>query len=122
MSLRDSKYITKIVIDTDSQAIAEDVLKHFDRVTILERPEAAVYHSHNFSLIAVFQKHFDCGASFSQFASDEYATDKFTAEGLAYVKEKMKFLISKGYIKWLPYAMLYDLAKFLGVTLGKRAK
>jgi CMP-N-acetylneuraminic acid synthetase len=40
MSLRDSKYITKIVIDTDSQAIAEDALKHFDRVIILERPEA----------------------------------------------------------------------------------
>ncbi len=40
MSLQNSKYITGIVIDTDSQAIAEDALEHFDQVSILERHEA----------------------------------------------------------------------------------
>jgi len=39
MSLRGSKYITNIIIDTDSQIISEDALRNFDRVSIIERPE-----------------------------------------------------------------------------------
>ena len=38
-SLQNSRYIIRIVIDTDSRAIAEDALGHFDGVSILERPE-----------------------------------------------------------------------------------
>ncbi len=40
MSLENSKYIAKVVINTDSQEIAQDTLKHFDRVSIIDRPEA----------------------------------------------------------------------------------
>lgn len=40
MSLQNAKYVTRVVIDTDSQEIAQDALEHFDRVSILERPEA----------------------------------------------------------------------------------
>lgn len=40
MSLQSSKYVDKIVIDTDSQEIAQNALEHFDRVSILDRPEA----------------------------------------------------------------------------------
>ena len=39
MSLQNSTYITRIVIDTDSEAITQNALEHFDRVSILERPE-----------------------------------------------------------------------------------
>ena len=83
-------------------------------------PEAAVYHSHNYSLKAAFQRYFDSGVSLNQFAGKEYGS--FTSEGLAYTKNELKFLITNGYIKWLPYAILYDLAKFFGVSLGKREK
>jgi CMP-N-acetylneuraminic acid synthetase len=40
MSLRSSKYIAKVVIDTDSQVIAKDALEHFDQVKIIDRPKA----------------------------------------------------------------------------------
>lgn len=40
MSLQNSKYIGRIVIDTDSRAIAQNALEHFDGVSILDRPEA----------------------------------------------------------------------------------
>jgi len=83
-------------------------------------PEAAVYHSHNYSLKAAFQRYFDSGVSLNQFAGKEYGS--FTSEGLVYAKDEMKFLITNGYMKWLPYAILYDLAKFFGVSLGKREK
>ncbi len=89
---------------------------------IVYEPEAPVYHSHNFSLRTVFQKYFDIGVSFSHFANDEYSIDKFTVQGLQYVCQEMKFLLGNGYVKWLPYAVLYDLAKFLGVMLGKKER
>jgi len=87
---------------------------------IVYAPEAAVYHSHNYSLKTAFQRYFDSGVSLNQFAGKEYGN--FTSEGLAYTRKEMKFLITNGYIKWLPYALLYDLAKFFGVSLGKREK
>ena len=87
---------------------------------IVYDPGAAVYHSHNYSLKTVFQRYFDSGVSLKQFASKEYSS--FTSEGLAYTRSEMRFLITDGYIRWLPYAVFYDLAKFLGVSLGKKEK
>jgi CMP-N-acetylneuraminic acid synthetase len=40
MSLQNSKYITKVIIDTDSQEIAQSALESFERVRIIDRPEA----------------------------------------------------------------------------------
>ena len=88
--------------------------------TIVYDPEAAVYHSHNYSLKTVFQRYFDSGVSLNQFAGKEYGN--FASEGLAYTRNEMKFLMTNGYKKWLSYAVLYDLAKFLGVSLGKKEK
>lgn len=39
-SLQNSRYVTGIVIDTDSREIADDAIKHFDRVSVLDRPES----------------------------------------------------------------------------------
>jgi len=38
-ALLESKYIKFVIIDTDSQVIAEDALKNFDRVEIINRPK-----------------------------------------------------------------------------------
>lgn len=38
-SLIESEYIEKIVINTDSEYIAEDAKRHFDRIQIISRPE-----------------------------------------------------------------------------------
>ncbi|MFC1548335.1 cytidylyltransferase domain-containing protein [Candidatus Omnitrophota bacterium] len=38
-SLLASQYIKSVVVNTDSSLIAEDVLKHFNRVEIINRPE-----------------------------------------------------------------------------------
>lgn len=85
-------------------------------------PEAAVYHSHDFGLKGVFQKYFDCGISYGWFAAEEYASGRFISQGLKYVKQELQFLIGNGHTKWLPYAILYDLAKFFGVSLGKNER
>jgi len=40
MSLQSSKHVTRIIINTASQAIAEDASGHFEQVRILDRPES----------------------------------------------------------------------------------
>lgn len=39
-SLQKSQYISKIIINTDSQEIAQNALNYFDKVIIIDRPEA----------------------------------------------------------------------------------
>jgi CMP-N-acetylneuraminic acid synthetase len=39
-SLLASGHVAQVAIDTDSEAIAADAVKHFDRVTIIDRPKA----------------------------------------------------------------------------------
>jgi CMP-N-acetylneuraminic acid synthetase len=39
-SLLASRYVAQVAIDTDSEAIAADARKHFERIRIVERPQA----------------------------------------------------------------------------------
>jgi len=38
------------------------------------------------------------------------------------VRHEMKFLVDNGYLRWIPYALLYDLSKFMGLSMGKRER
>ncbi len=89
---------------------------------IVYEPEGAVYHSHNINLSSLFQKYFDIGVSLTQFTDKECTVNRFTSEGLRYFKREITFLISNRQIKFLPYAIVYDLTKFLGILCGKREK
>jgi rhamnosyltransferase len=39
-------------------------------------------------------------------------------EGLKYFWEELKFLIKRGHWRWIPYALLYNLAQYAGFRLG----
>jgi len=85
--------------------------------------EAAVYHSHKYSLKAVFQEYFDSGAAMPVVCQDEYADysmTNFVVDGLKFVFREYKFMLKNGYWYWIPYAIIYDLMKFLGVFLGSK--
>ena len=112
-------FLENLIMSEDQEWAKRVLLNGYE---IVYDPEAAVYHSHNYSLKAVFQRYFDSGVSFGKFASGEYAPGAFTGSGLRYVKDEMKFLVGNGYAKWIPYAMLYDLSKFTGVSLGKKER
>jgi len=108
------------LIMSEDQEWAKRVL--LNEYEIVYDPEAAVYHSHNFCLKTVFRRYFDSGVSLRQFASNEYSSRGFVGNGLYYVRHEMKFLVRRRYVKWLPYAVIYDLGKFAGVSFGKRAR
>jgi len=87
--------------------------------------EAAVYHSHRYSLKQVLQEYFDTGASFSvthQNSIVDYPLRVFVVDGLKYVSGEYKFMLKNGYWFWIPYAIIYDTMKFLGIFLGSKQK
>lgn len=77
-------------------------------------PDAMVTHSHNYNLLQVFRRYFDSGASFSQMGLNP----SVIRNGFGYFIEEMRFVKQKS-IFLIPYAILYDLSKFLGFFTGK---
>ncbi len=87
--------------------------------------EAAVYHSHTYSLKGVFREYFDTGASFTVVHHDDvvaYPIKAFIADGMNYVVGEYKFMLRNGYWRWIPYATVYNMMKFLGISLGAQQK
>ena len=85
---------------------------------IVYEPKAAVYHSHNYTLVSLFKRRFKDGVAYSHIAS--HGKDEFISKGLRYFVDEMRFLVNNGHIKWIPYALIYDFVYFLAFQLGKR--
>jgi len=108
------------LIMSEDQEWAKRVL--LNGYAVIYEPEATVYHSHNSGPRGMFKRYFDSGVSLRQFAHEEYSTHRFIRNGLNYVRQEMKFLVANGYLQWIPYALLYDLSKFMGLSLGKEER
>ena len=80
-------------------------------------PEAAVFHSHNHSIPEVFSRYFDVAVAYKKIGIlDE--TKKIENEGVRYILNELRYLIFEGYWLWIPYALLNNLAKYLGFKIG----
>jgi len=86
---------------------------------IIYEPEAAVYHSHDYSLGSLFTRRFKDGAAFSTIALQ--GEDNFLTRGLNFFKEEMKF-IAKNNLLGVPYALAYNFIYFLGFFMGNKEK
>lgn len=87
--------------------------------------EAIVYHSHKYSLKNVFHEYFDSGAVVPVIHREEkfkYSMKYFLIDGLKFISEEYKFMLKNGYGHWIPYAIFYDLTKFLGTFLGSKQR
>ena len=88
---------------------------------IVYEPKAEIVHSHNYSLINLFKRHFDIGYSYSQIYSS-YDSKGFVAAGTKFYLNTLKYLLAEKYYSWIPYSIAYGLVKFLGVFAGKKGK
>lgn len=81
-------------------------------------PEAAVWHSHNYSVPHYFRRYFDIGVFMS---SNEWLKgySKAESEGLRFAKEQLLYLFRNNYYRWIPYSIALTLAKFVGYKLGQ---
>jgi rhamnosyltransferase len=85
--------------------------------------DAAVYHSHKYSLKKVFREYFDSGAARPiLYQGINYSLNSFFTDGLKFISEEYKFMLKNGYGHWIPYAIFYDITKFLGFFLGSKQK
>jgi glycosyltransferase involved in cell wall biosynthesis len=87
-------------------------------------PRAAVRHSHTYTLAGAFKRFFDTGASAERgFLAGGSASGKaLRREARRYAREELAWLVRTGRRRWIPYAAVYELAKFAGVQLGARQR
>jgi len=87
---------------------------------VIYDPEAAVYHFHRYTLKQVFQEYFDSGATLPLVYNSDSRIEMqgFFSRGPRYEYKEIKYFINQGYVKAIPYALLYDFMKFLGYSLG----
>jgi rhamnosyltransferase len=85
-------------------------------------PTAAVRHSHSYTVATAFKRFFDTGASAERgfLAGGSASSGVLRREALRYAREELAWLLRTGQRRWIPYAAVYELAKFLGLQAGAR--
>ncbi len=91
-------------------------------MSIAYEPRAAVHHSHSYSLAGALRRFFDSGASAGRSYVDDDAGSgsELWRAGARYARGEMEWLWATGQRRWIPYTVLYELAKFAGLQLGRR--
>lgn len=89
---------------------------------IAYEPQAVVRHSHAYTVRSALKRFFDTGASAERgfLAGGSASSSMLRREALRYAREELAWLVRTGRRRWIPYAAVYELAKFLGVQLGAR--
>ena len=80
-----------------------------------------MHHSHTYSVAGALRRFFDSGASAERSYVDgsESKTALWKA-GARYAQGELAWLWATGQRRWIPYAAVYELAKFAGLQLGRR--
>lgn len=108
------KFNEKLIISEDHDwAKRADDLGY--KITYI--PDASVLHSHKYGLLNVFKRYFDSGVSFSQMG----LKPDVLLNGLDYFIDEIRYVGRENIIK-IPYAICYDLSKFIGFQLGVNHK
>jgi rhamnosyltransferase len=88
---------------------------------LVYEPAAAVHHSHRYSIGAAFRRFFDSGVSAERsYAAGEGGSGALRRAGVRYARGEVAWLWETGQRRWIPYAAVYELAKFTGLQLGRR--
>jgi rhamnosyltransferase len=89
---------------------------------IAYQPEAAVLHSHVYTIDTAFRRFFDSGVSAERayLAGSRASTRVLRREAIRYARQEISWLVQEGHARWIQYAVVYELAKFAGLQLGYR--
>ena len=115
-----------------AEPFAEDVLIAEDQdwsrrmllagKAIVYEPEAPVRHSHAYTMFTAFRRFFESGVAGSRtfLAGGSSAQEVLWKKGIAYARGEFGWMVRNGHARWLPYTILYEAAKFIGIQLGAR--
>lgn len=90
---------------------------------IVYEPRAAVRHSHAYTIVGAFRRFFDSGASAERaYLSVDGSRVAIRRAAGRYARGEVTWLWRTGQKRWLPYAAVYEFAKFGGLQLGVRER
>lgn len=107
----------KAIIMSEDQEWAKRVL--LEGFETFYEPNAAVVHSHNYTLKTAFQRYFDSAHSLMEVTDDTFRN--FTKAGFSYTWEEFRYVMRNS-PETVPYLFLYDFSKVAGTFLGRMAK
>lgn len=84
--------------------------------------DAVVRHSHPYTLRQAFRRFFDSGVSAERAYEPGGAESRAALRGASkrYAVSELRWLSAPGRRRWLPYAVVYEGAKWIGLQLGRR--
>jgi rhamnosyltransferase len=90
--------------------------------SIFYEPEAAVLHSHNFSLGRIFHRYYGFGVSseLSFLPRVRHGVTPFVKAGFRYLTEEALYLAREGHARWLPRAAVYEFVKLSALVIGRQ--
>ena len=86
---------------------------------LVYEPRAAVHHSHAYTVRTAFRRFFDSGVSAEHsYVEGDESKAALRRAGSRYAREELAWLWQTGRRRWIPYTVVYELAKFTGLQLG----
>lgn len=84
--------------------------------------DAVVRHSHPYTLRQAFRRFFDSGVSAERAYEPGGVESRAALRGASrrYAVQELRWLSARGRRRWLPYAVLYEGTKWIGLQLGRR--
>jgi rhamnosyltransferase len=90
---------------------------------IVYEPRAAVRHSHTYSLRGAFRRFYASGASAeSSYVAGDESRRALRRAMKRYAVGELRWLWQTGQRRWIPYTIVYELAKVAGLQLGLRKR
>jgi rhamnosyltransferase len=102
-----------VVMSEDQYWAAEALQAGYE---LVYEPAAAVLHSHSYSLAAAFRRNVLSGASLRGLVADTQT--RIAGGGLRYLAREMAYLARARQLRWLPYALAYELMRAAGFAWG----
>lgn len=115
-ALQEVQYFPDALIFGEDTCVAGKLLEKGYKMTYVA--DAAVYHSHNYSLLEEFKRSFDIGVLHrtENWLLETYG--RAEGEGMRYVKFELARIIKEKRFYLLPLFFCRNLAKFIGYKLG----
>lgn len=88
---------------------------------VIYEPSAAVFHSHNHSVIQILQRYFDTAYIYKYLGIMDDTNNQINETGMNYLKSGIKFLSKTNNYFSIPYFILHTLGGYIGLTLGKQS-
>jgi rhamnosyltransferase len=92
-----------------------------DGYALVYEPNAAVRHSHAYTIRSAFTRFFDSGVSAEHaYVDGDESRVALRRAGARYARDELSWLWRSGQRRWVPYTVVYELGKFAGLQLGLR--